>query len=238
MEARQMKSRRMPGLLLTCIAGAAPAAAGTLSDVPFWSANAGWWESENTYLDGNLDYNIRSYNSIVHVEVDGRRVRETEYKFYPPGKLAAAYGRGQAGPGEGVEVVTITVGEQLDASGAVRITSVSPAFDDPGRMIITVLTADTALRTVANAATGIDTYRMFITLPTRDKRYVENLGIISEPNDAHGALGGLRGFSLFRGTRIAEGDFEGRRAALRLRNAVHAVVTAGPDDKPLVRRLD
>jgi hypothetical protein len=228
----------MRALFLICIAGAAPAMAGTLGDVPFWSANAGWWESENTYLDGEMNYNIRSYNSIVHIVVDGRRVVETEYKFYPPGKLAAAYGRGQARPDEGVEVVTTTVGEQADAAGTVRITSVSPALGESARMIVTILNADTAVRTVPNAATGVDTYRMFITLPTRDRRYIQNLGIISEPGDPHGALGGLRGFSLFRGTRIVEGDFERRRAALRTRNAVHAVVTAGPDDKPLVSRLD
>jgi hypothetical protein len=233
-----MKSRGMKALFLICILGAAPAGAGSLSDVPFWGANAGWWESENTYLDGELNYNIRSYNSIVHIVVEGRRVVETEHKFYPPGKLAAAYGRGQARSDEGVEVVTTTVGEQVDAAGTVRITAVSPASGDSASMTITVLTADTAVRTVPNAVTGVDTYRMFITLPTRDKRYIENLGIISEPGDPHGALGDLRGFSLFRGTRIAEGDFERRRAALRTKNAVHAVVVAGPDDKPLARRLD
>jgi pimeloyl-ACP methyl ester carboxylesterase len=212
--------------------------AGGLGAIPFWAASAGWWQSDNTYLDGAMNYNERAYNSIVQVEIDGRQVRETEYKFYAPGKLAAAYGRGRTTPEEGIEVVTTTVGEQIDAAGTVRITQVSPKQEGTDAMTIAVLSRDTAVRTVPNAQSGVDSYRMFITLPTQDRRHVANLGIVSTAGDAHGAPGDLRGFSLFRGQRIAAKEFERRRAELRQRNSVHAIVVAGPDGAPAVRRLD
>jgi hypothetical protein len=105
-------------------------------------------------------------------------------------------------------------------------------------MSVAILNRDTALRTVASEGGGVDAYRMFITLPARDKRYVANFGIISNAGDEHGALGDLRGFSLFRGTRFAPAEFARRRAELRQRNAVRAIVEAGPDGKAIVTRLD
>jgi len=213
-------------------------AAGQLADVPFWATSAGWWQSDNTYLDGAMNYNERAYNSIVEIVLDGRQVRETEYKFYAPGKLATAIGQGRTTAQEGIEVVTTTIAEQVDASGTVRVTRVTPPQGGVEDMSVTILNRDTALRTVAGARSGVDTYRMFITLPAPDKRYVANFGIISNSGDEHGALGDLRGFSLFRGTRFAPAEFARRRADLRLRNAVHAIVEAGPDGKAVVTRLD
>ena len=57
-------------LALFSLAAPATAAEKNLTDFPFWKASAGWWQSENTYFDGALNYNIRSYNSLVHVEID------------------------------------------------------------------------------------------------------------------------------------------------------------------------
>lgn len=212
--------------------------AGSLADIPFWARSVGWWQSDNTYLDGAMNYNERAYNSIVEIALDGRQVRETEYKFYAPGKLATGYGQGRTTAQEGVEVVTTTIAEQVDAAGTVRVTRVAPQMGDNGDMVVTILNRDTALRTVAGAPGGVDSYRMFITLPAPDKRYIANFGIVSKAGDEHGEPGDLRGFSVFRGTRFAPAEFARRRTELRQRNAVHAIVVAGPDGKPKVTRLD
>lgn len=216
----------------------AAAAEITLGDIPFWKANAGWWASDNTYFDGALNYNIRAYNSIVHIEIDGRTMRETEYKFFTPGKLAQGYGAGKITADEGIEVVTVTAGEQVNAAGTVRITRISPEVGSPAEMTVSVLGPDTGVRVIPDASSGVDSYRMFITLPAPDKRYVANFGIVSKTDPANPVLGDLRGFSLFRGSRIAAADFEKTRTALRERNKVHATLVAGPDNKPQVLRLD
>jgi pimeloyl-ACP methyl ester carboxylesterase len=213
-------------------------AAGELAGIPFWSMSAGFWQSDNTYLDGAMNYKERAYQSIVEVALEGRRVRETEYKFYAPGKLAMAAGRGETKAGEGIEVVTTTLGELIDSSGTMRVTRVSPQQGPAAAMTISVLGRDTALLTVADPGGRADPYRIFITLPTRDKRHIANFGLVSRIGDAQGAPGDLRGFSLFRGTRFAPEEFERRRAELRQRNSVVAIVEAGPDEQAVVRRLD
>jgi hypothetical protein len=216
----------------------------TLADFPFWQRMAGWWRAENTYMDGTLDYNIRSYNSLVHVELDGRDYRETEYKFYAPSKLAQQIGQGRLGPDEGIETVTVVVGTLADAVGTVRQTGLTPSASADDGTYLAVLNADTGVRVTPNAKTGVDTYRMLIFAPTPDKRYRANFGLVSDrtgpgaANALPGAKpGDLRGFSLFREDRIAAGEVDDWRARFRARNKVAAVVEAGPDGTPRVRRL-
>lgn len=215
----------------------------TLADVPYWKLMEGWWRAENTYMDGALDYNIRSYNSLIHVELRGRTYIETEYKFYPPSKLALQNGRGKTTADEGIETVTIAKGELVDESGTLKITEMLPggARDE----ITQVLSKDTAVRVTANPNTGVDTYRMFVFAPSPDKRYRSNFGIVSDSTGSGAAnaapdakLGDLRGFSLFREDRIASGDVKTWQAAFRAKNQVKAVVEPGPDGKANVRRLD
>jgi low affinity Fe/Cu permease len=217
-----------------------------LSDVPYWKLMQGWWRADNTYMDNKLDYNIRSYNSLIHVEINGRTYTETEYKFYPPSKLAAQYGKGVTKPDEGIETVTIIKGEMTDKEGTVNLTETLPK--GPGgkeKNEIKVLSPDTGVRTTPNEATKTDTYRMFIFAPTPDKRYRSNFGLVSDKTGAGAAnaapdakLGDLRGFSLFREDRIAAGDFESWRAKFRAQNNVKAIVDIGADGGPSVRRLD
>jgi hypothetical protein len=225
-------------LLLGLLAPLPAAAQGALADYPYWRTMAGWWRAENTYMDGKLDYNIRSYNSLIHVELDGRKYRETEYKFYAPSKLAMQAGRGQVTEGEGIETVSVLIGELVDDKGTVKL-----AGDDGTAM--QVLSADTGVRVTPNGKTAVDTYRMFVFAPTPDKRYRSNFGIVSDTegagaaNAAPGAkFGDLRGFSLFREDRISAAEFEKWRAEFRARNAVKAVVEPGKDGKPTVRRID
>lgn len=224
----------LAALLLPAIAAAQTA----LKDVPYWQSMAGWWRAENTYMDGALNYNIRAYNSLVYVELDGRRYRETEYKFYPPGKLALQAGRGQITASEGIETVTVTRGEMVDEPGTVRL-------EGEGDTVIRVLGPDTGVRVTGNAATGVDTYRMFIFSPAAGKRYRSNFGIVSDrtgagaANAAPGArLGDLRGFSLFREDRIATTEVDAWRREFRARNTVRAIAEADAGGKVTVRRLD
>lgn len=224
--------------LAAVLCGPAPAAAAGLGDIPFWKLSQGWWRSENTYFSPTLDYNIRSYNSLVHIELQGRKVVETEYKFYAPSKLAMSHGAGQAREGEGVEVVTVTTYEQVDDHGAVRQTGSEPHADaGHADTVIRVLNEDTAQRVVRDPAEAADTYRMLYSLPTPNKRYIANYGLNGKPVNGAG-VGELRGFSTFNGTRVKDSDFAAARAELRKKNNVHAIVTSGPDHKPVARRLD
>lgn len=209
------------------IASSAQAADKQLSDFPFWKATAGWWRAENTYLDHDLNYNIRSYNSVIHVEIDGRKFRETEIKSYAPSKLATQMGKGKTTAEEGVEAVTVLTGELIDDQGTVRL-------EGRGGDEMQLLTPDTAVRVTPNDKTGVDTYRMYIFLPTPEKRYRSNFGLVSDTtgsgaaNAAPGAkMGDLRGFSLFREDRISDNEVEKWRAEFRTRNKVKAVIEGG-----------
>jgi hypothetical protein len=223
----------------------APAAAqSNLAAQPYWKLMEGWWRAENTYMDGDLNYNIRSYNALIHVELDGRTYRETEYKFYAPSKLAQTYGRGQTTAEEGIETVSVITGELVDDLGTVKLTgSRPPGLGDEGT-VMKVLSPDTGVRVTANPKTGTDTYRMFIFAPTSDKRYRSNFGLVSDTQGSGAAnalagakMGDLRGFSLFREDRIAASDMERWRAEFRTRNKVAAIVEPGADGKAVVRRL-
>ncbi len=237
--------RRLAMLAIAMPVFAGQAAEQLLADFPFWRANEGWWRSDNTYFDSHLDYNIRGYNSVVHIELDGRTYRETEYKSYPAGKMATGLGMGQARADEGVETVTVTVGELVDGSGTVRVTATIPAFPGSELTEFRPLGVDTGMRATRNPATGFDSYRMLVTLPAPDKRYVANFGLVSGttgPGAAHAApdaaVGDLRGFSLFRASRIAGDEVEKWRQSFRELNKVAVVVEAGSDGKPVARRLN
>ena len=224
---------------------ASPAAAQTnLSSQPYWKLMEGWWRAENTYMDGELNYNIRSYNALIHVELIGRTYRETEYKFYAPSKLAQQMGRGQVGPDEGIETVSVFSGELIDDKGTVKLTGSQPAGPGDEGTVIQVLSPDTGVRVTTNPKTKLDTYRMYIVAPTPDKRYRSNFGLVSDTQGSGAAnalpdakMGDLRGFSLFREDRIAATEFDKWRDEFRTRNKVAVIVEPGADGKPVVRRL-
>lgn len=224
-------------ILSAAVAGIAQAET-QLRDFPYWRAMDGWWRAENTYFDGALNYNERSYSSLVRVELIGRRYRETEYKFYPPGKLAQQAGRGQLPADAGIETVTILEGELADASGTVKLSGA-------GNSSIQMLSPDTGVRVTANPVSGVDTYRMFIFSVAPDKRYRSNFGIVSDVQGAGAAnalpgsvLGDLRGFSLFREDRIAPLEFDIWRQRFRVRHTIRAIAEAGPEGDVRIRRMD
>lgn len=202
-----------------------------VSDFPFWQLNAGWWRSDNTYFDGDLNYNIRSYNSVIHIELDGRTLRETEYKSYAPSKLAMARGEGSIAEDEGIEAVTVTTWELVDEDGTLRITSTQPAMPGALGTITSILDDATGSRVTRDPDTGVYAYQMLITLPTDSKRYIANYGLVGETGD-------LRGFSLFRGTRISAREASAWRDNYRAMNNVAAVIEAGKNGAAVLRRLD
>ena len=237
---------RSIAMTFAVLAVSAANAAGTqLRDFSFWRVSEGWWTSDNTYFDHNLDYNIRSYNSVIHIELDGGNYRETEIKSYAPSKLAMAYGDGRISADEGIETVTVTTGELTDEAGTVRFVKTLPEVAGSAMTQISILTQDTAVRVTSDPLSGFDAYRMFITMPAPDKRYIANFGLVSanmEPGSHNAApaasIGDLRGFSLFRGNRIAAADAEKWRQEYRARNKVAAIVDVDAHGNKVIRRLD
>ena len=196
---------RLPLLLLLGLIPVANAQEGrtekaVLADFPFWQKMAGWWESDNTYMDAEMDYLVRAYSSLVHIELDGRYFRETEHRFYPAGLGTSRYAQGLAGSAEGVELVVNTTGELLDASGTLGAIRVDPQVASSGpNVFYRVLGENDGVRVNTNPETGVDTYRMYFNFTTPDRRYRSNFGLLSEDNES---AGGLRAFILYRGRRI------------------------------------
>ena len=208
-----------------------------LADHSFWQTNVGWWRSDNTYFDPDLNYNIRSYNSVIHIEIDGRTYRETEYKSYAPSQLAFRRGGGLITEEEGIEAVTVSIGELVDDTGTVRIIETQPAIPGTALTEIRILDATNAMRVTIDPETGLEAYRMMVSLPVPDKRYISNYGLVSA-TDGAAAPGDLRGFSVFRGTRIPDAEAATWRARYQAQNKVAAVIAPKPDGSAGITRLD
>ena len=209
-----------------------------LSQFPFWQKMAGWWESDNTYMDSDLNYLVRSYNSLVHIQLVGRRFHETEYRFYPAGLGASRYGKGLEKPGEGIELVVTTTGELIDDSGTLGNILMDHSASSTGpNVLYRMLSDNDGVRLNTNPKTGVDNYRMYFNFVTPDRRLRSNVGLYSE-NDEN--LGGLRAFILYRDRRIDPATFATRRASLRKKHNVKLMSVADPDHprRSRVTRLD
>ena len=209
-----------------------------LADFPFWQKMEGVWESENTYFDSNMDYQVRSYSSLVHIELDGRVFRETEYRFYPAGLSTSRYGQGLMKPGEGVELVVNTTAELIDNNGTLGNIVIDHAGSSGGpNAAYRMLGDNDGVRTNTNPKTGVDQYRMYFNFTTPDRRFRSNFGL---HGDDPQNLGGLRAFILYRDHRVDPSEFETRRAALREKHNVKVISVADldPNKRSLVTRLD
>ncbi len=209
-----------------------------LTDFPFWQKMEGWWESENTYFDSNMEYQVRSYSSLVHIELDGRTFRETEHRFYPAGLSTTRYGQGLMAPGEGVELVVKTTAVLIDDRGTLGNIVIDHAGSSQGpNAVYLMLGRNDGVRLNTNPDTGVDNYRMYFNFTTSDRRFRTNFGLLG---DDEKNLGGLRAFILYRDHRIDPAAFEVRRAALRKKYNVKVISVANPDQTPrsLVSRLD
>ena len=223
-------------IALLALGVAGPGAAGELGDVPFWQESRGCWVSESSYFKPDMDYNLKSYASILCVTLEAGVMRETEIKYYPAGPMASGYAGGALQPGEGVEVVNVTEGRQLDEAGRVRLVRAVPVFGPDAEVTeIVPVSADTALRETRPAGAAHDSYRMIISMPAPDRRYRLNLGLVSA-GEGEQVAGDLRGFSIFRERRVDEADVAALRALMRERFAVGVVVTADEAGKPVRQR--
>ncbi len=211
--------------------------AAALVDFPFWQKMSGWWESDNTYMDSDMNYLVRSYSSLVHIELDGGNFREVEHRFYPEGLGASRYGKGLEKPGEGIEVVVTTTGQLIDDDGTlgmIRGDHLEAAMNPENQYRL--LSDNDAVRLKPNGETGVDAYRMYFTFVTANRRLRSNVAIHSEGEH----IGGLRAFILYRGQRIDPSAFDGRRAALRKEHNVKLLSIADPENpgQSRVTRLD
>lgn len=209
-----------------------------LAEFPFWQKMAGWWASENTYFDNEMDYTVREYNSLVYIELDGTQFTESEHRFYPAGIATGRYGKGLMGPGEGIELIIKTTGELIDDAGTLgnmRMDHSSGPFDPT--VVYRVMSENDGVRVRPNAETGIDTYRMYFNFTTPNHRFRSNFGLIYDEADD---VGGLRAFILYRDKRMERSDFAAKRAEFRHRHNVKVISVADPDNpgKSKVTRLD
>ena len=223
---------------LFVLASGASAQDAKLSDFPFWQKMSGWWASENTYFTADMDYTVRSYNSLVHIELDGTKFRESEHRFYPAGIATTRYGEGLMGPDEGVELIIVTTGELVDDKGTlgnIHMDHSSGPFDPS--VEYRVLSDDDGVRVRPNAKTGVDTYRMYFNFTTPNHRFRSNVGLLYEDGQD---IGGLRAFILYRDKRIEQANFNAKHAEFRARHNVKVLRVVDPDSpgKSLVTRLD
>ncbi|MDG2318658.1 MAG: hypothetical protein P8L79_00205 [Rhodospirillaceae bacterium] len=210
----------------------------SLADFPFWKKMEGYWESENTYFDANMDYQVRSYSSLVHVELNGHNYHETEHRFYPAGLSTSRYGKGLMQPGEGIELVVTTTGKLIDDAGTLGNIYIDHAGSSGGpNVAYHMLGENDAVRTNTIPETGVDNYRMYFNFTTPDRRFRSNFGLLG--NDKEN-LGGLRAFILYRDHRIDSANFENRRAAIREQHKVKVISRAHTDGtrQSMVTRLD
>ncbi|MDE0799676.1 MAG: hypothetical protein OSB02_02925 [Rhodospirillaceae bacterium] len=230
--------RAVVTLGLFVIAGNASAQDTKLSDHPFWKNMSGWWASENTYFTSDMDYTVRSYNSLVFIELDGTKFRESEHRFYPAGIATSRYGEGLMAEGEGIELIIITEGELIDDEGTLGNIQTDHAGgpNDPA-VVYNVLSDNDGVRLKPDPKTGVDAYRMYFNFTTPKHRFRSNFGIVYDEAEDVGAL---RAFILYRDKRMEGSDFKAKRAAFREHNNVKVISVADPGNpgQSLVTRLD
>ncbi len=205
----------------------------------FWRASAGWWASDNTYLDGALQQKIPAYQSLVHIEVDNALITETSYRFYPAGDASRYYGEGKLGEDRGIELVTVMQMEVIDSNGTAVTIAVTPAATaQPPAMTTTPLAPTMALQRTVDPESGRENYHTVITMPTPDRRYTAMFGIRTGLENADVEAGDLRALALYAGRRIAASEVETLRAHFRATNRVGAVVTGDETGEATTEMLD
>lgn len=207
----------------------------------YWEATVGHWHGQSTYLDGALDYRIRDYHSLVSIRIDGDRYFEREIKFYPA-DVARQIGGALVRDGEGLEVVAEQEGVLAAGSASVLITrQTAPTAIEGTATSIIAVAADTAVIRVVVPGQDADPYRTLITMPTPGTRHRITLGLVdsqAKSAAAGPAPGELRGFSIFRETRVSAAELDQLRADYRQRYKIGAVMAPDGDGANVISRLD
>ncbi len=212
------------------------AAGWTAADSPFWHDSIGWWASDNTYLDGQLEPKIAKYQSIVHIEeAEAGRVVETTYKFYPPGDFSRSFSGGRVGTDQGIELITVNTMQVLADDESLETVSVTPSMvSQSGRMVTTPLSSSVALQRKLEPESGLSDYQIVITQPTPNRRYTTVFGLYTGRENEDVSPGDLRGASLFAGRRITANEVEVLRSQFRALNSVGAIVSGDAQGQTVV----
>jgi pimeloyl-ACP methyl ester carboxylesterase len=214
------------------------ATVGTPGNSKFWQDSMGWWVSDNTYLDGQLQPKIPLYQSIVHIEAQAGQVLETTYKFYPPGDLSQSVSGGRVGDDQGVEFITVSTMQAIAGAEAMETISVSPAsMSQSGRMVTTALSSTVALQQRLQGEVGLADYQIIINLPTPDRRYTTVFGLYTGLENEEVAPGDLRGLSLFASKRITADEVQELRSKFRILNSVGAIVSGDAQGQTVVEMV-
>ncbi len=218
-------------LLLAGLAGvvSGPAAAASSSaeaDSRFWRQLAGTWSGELSYLDGELEPIIQSYHSVAEITLSAGQLSHTEYKFYPSGtELARNVGGDDLPPDQGVELITTS-------AGPIEQGRWTPGPND----VYQLVDENTIIRHLRDVDTGVPRYVTYWTLTSARTLLITNLGILStrdeadyynrpvEPRRPNTRLGELKGCSVFRYIKLADGRRELERQRLsKLHNVMRSI---------------
>ncbi|MFK7831290.1 MAG: hypothetical protein AB8B57_16070 [Congregibacter sp.] len=209
----------------------------------FWRDSAGWWASDNTYLNGRLEQKITAFQSIVRLEVQGSDIIETTYRFYPPGASAEYYSQGKVQSDQGVEFASVATMRALNddqiGPGAVVTVNVSPSIGPQHTQTTTTpLSSTLAIQRITEVESGLETYHTLISMPNRDRRYTAMFGIRTGLETEDVDPGDLRGVAIFSARRISAAEVEMARERFRAMNAVGALVVGDADGNIVVTVLD
>ncbi|WP_439534350.1 alpha/beta fold hydrolase [Polymorphobacter sp.] len=209
-------------------ASAAPAR--TLAEVPFWQRTQGYWTGLSMYNSLKEGPSADQSESLTETRVDGERMTDTEYRYYPPGERTRKMSGVALAEGEGLEVVRVLEGRMADGSGRVVMAPQTGGQYAGKQVVVAPLGPDTAMMTVA-APGGPESYRIHIdaTAPDRRLRMVIGLQGPDEP-------GALRAVAAIRERRISADEMAAMRREMRARFKVGAVLTLGVDGMPVVSR--
>ena len=183
----------------------------------FWSRLNGNWLGELTYLNGDLEPIIQTYNAVLDLRMYGKELSLTEFKFYPPGTELSRDIAGDDLPADqGVEVVSEISGPVTGNLWVTRTDGNYELVDD-----------QTLVRHLSSGGGVVPRYVTYWTLTTDRTLMVTNLGILSsrfeaddynrpvEPKRLNSRLGELKGCSIFRYLRTGEADREQQLDRLR-----------------------
>ena len=215
----QRRRLLLAGLVTGTASGSVAAAAASREAPAFWSRLVGTWSGELSYLDGALEPIIQSYHAVADIGLSDNRLSHTEFKIYPPGsELSRNAGGADLPADEGIEVIT-------NLRGPIDQERWTPNANEVYQLVDEV----TIVRHLRDPDTGVPRY---VTL------LITNLGILFtryeadyynrplEPLRSNSRLGELKGCSVFRYTRLADGRGEIERQRLReLHNVTRSVDT-------------
>jgi hypothetical protein len=213
-----------------------------LKDFPFWATYEGVWRCDNSYFDGELRPKIQDYNAIIVNRLEGDTLVQRSITIHPDSFLAQNGAQGLLKAGEGLETEGTLSAKLVDDSGTVDFGAVGG--------IMKLIDDHSAVRSSRDPDSGLPRYRALFTIIDKNRLNWVNQGFWSRPLegdyfdkpilDAEGKqkpnprLGALKGFAVYRHTRISEAEIEPLRAQMRVMHRVAVIRSRAQNDgKPL-----